>query len=645
MAKGNNDSDSSNDENNNSKNNTKNTSSSSKSSSKKKTKAEDEDDESRKKKKSLKKDDNAEDEAKKLSSAKKKKNRKEDDKEDDDSEDENKPSGGGAAGAPGIWGSKLMSSSIKKRFGKESTDNGKGDGDKKKGEEKKKVVASDDESDDDNDENEGLLSGKTTKSKRKGGGKGGKKSSSSSKHALEIIAEGLASRFTPSQKDVKGKPLHISEAPGYVRIDFGDGTGPMGDIGGLMREVEDEVVSSGSRMTGYGGGKDSGDGKGTLHNVYVESASSGRFFKYATPSINGDGSSNNMNGLSAVNSGGILDDNSYDNSYEDSREAAMEGLERFLQTSFLTLQGLLAGYSGQTVYQAFASTTDANFLREYARMSNETRRFYFVFTTICTVGAMNNWRAVRENKEAWRRRPPSEKTELLFLVVCYFSALCFTLVSGITDIEYYYHSGVQAEELETGEFWYDVALKDKSFGERIDVWRWLCVGRFISCTVGWLVVCRVLHRESYRSAAASRLSDTLNDQLKDRTRRIQQLTGSRLDSMSKDELLELAQVQRVAVEQTELVLGALPPTAAEMFGTAGGGVTPSTGGGLAGGGGLRRSPSNKANTSFNPTITTGAGGMITTPSPFARARTQSTLPDSISAKAPAPIFTGGEENI
>ena len=99
----------------------------------------------------------------------------------------------------------------------------------------------------------------------------------------------------------------------------------------------------------------------------------------------------------------------------------------------------------------------------------------------------------------------------------------------------------------------------------ITTWRALTIGRFVSVMVGWLVVCRILHRNSSRSADAIRESENLKHTLELARKRINQLTGAKLDKMGREDLLELAQTQRSALEQTEHVLDAMPKAAVDPF--------------------------------------------------------------------------------
>ena len=217
-----------------------------------------------------------------------------------------------------------------------------------------------------------------------------------------------------------------------------------------------------------------------------------------------------------------------DDDFDGSREAAMQRLERLFYTGFLVIQGLLAGYSGETVYAAFSSTTNEGFVAEYATLANETRRFYYILTTIAFVGAMNNWRSSADSNDAWRKRTFVEKTELFFLVMVYVSGLCFTLIAGVYDMDFCYHNGVLDAEVPTGQEWYNIALEDNSFKDSINKWRALTTARFISVMVGWLVVCRILHRDSARSAEAIRESDNLKHTLELARMRINQLTGAKV---------------------------------------------------------------------------------------------------------------------
>ena len=148
----------------------------------------------------------------------------------------------------------------------------------------------------------------------------------------------------------------------------------------MLRDVEDEKSRS----------KSSPDSV----YVYIESASTGRFFRFLSDGLDRMSSSQGESSLETPT----------DDDFDGSREAAMQHLERLFYTGFLIIQGLLAGYSGETVYAAFTSTSESGFVAEYASLANETRRFYYILTTLAFVGAMNNWRSTADSNESWRRR-------------------------------------------------------------------------------------------------------------------------------------------------------------------------------------------------------------------------------------------------
>ncbi|GMI18690.1 hypothetical protein TrLO_g2169 [Triparma laevis f. longispina] len=474
------------------------------------------------------------------------------------------------------------------------------------GKSKNKKDENDDPEDNDNDSDEDLEAGKKKKTegkkiKAKKLKKGGKHHEHAHKHSLEIIKEGL-DRFTPSEKDIKGKPIHVSEAPFFVKANFGDGSGPSSlvELNDLLRDVEDEKSHSKSAPESV--------------YVYIESASTGRFFRFLSDQLGG-GHDEVMH---------VVHEQVDDSGFDGSREAAMQRLERLFYTGFLVIQGLLAGYSGETVYAAFSSTTDAGFVAEYASLANETRRFYFILTTLAFVGAMNNWRSIADTNEHWRSRTVVEKSELFFLVLIYVSGLCFTLIAGVYDMDFYYHNGLKDAELAVDVEWYDEALKDSSFEASITTWRALTIGRFVSVMIGWLVVCRILHRNSSRSADAIRESENLKHTLELARKRINQLTGAKLDKIGREDLLELAQTQRSALEQTEHVLDAMPKAAVDPFAT-----MQTT---------IKTGTYNPLNMTGGLTLDSSMGIGHGSPTRGARG-TSSNLPASISSKAPPALNT------
>jgi len=208
------------------------------------------------------------------------------------------------------------------------------------------------------------------------------------------------------------------------------------------------------------------------------------------------------------------------------------------------------------------------------------------------------------------------QVELLFLVFIYMAGLCFTLVAGVYDMDFYYHNGIEDDEVPEGETWYNIALEDTTFKETIRIWRGLTLGRFICVMVGWFMCARILHRNNARSADAIRESENISLTLEAAKKRIAQLTGAKLDKMAREDLVELARTQRNAIEQTEHVLENLPSN-------------------------ISADPFAAAPTTPRKIVTPGLGfgDTISRGSP-ARVRTQSQLPASISSKAPPPLDTG-----
>jgi len=186
--------------------------------------------------------------------------------------------------------------------------------------------------------------------------------------------------------------------------------------------------------------------------------------------------------------------------------------------------------------------------------------------------------------------------------------LFFTLLAGVDDIQFHYMTNIDTSFTEE---------ELRSLDDNVAQWKMWTVARFISCVIGWLVVCQVQHRNSQWAANAVRESHNLSEALQVAHRRIAQLTGAKLDKMGREDLLELVSQQRSGLEQTEHVLENLPRHNKDVFApeTPKTVVSPRKGG--AGG-------------TMNP--------MFGTPS---RPRLISSLPASISSKAPPPLNLGG----
>ena len=65
------------------------------------------------------------------------------------------------------------------------------------------------------------------------------------------------------------------------------------------------------------------------------------------------------------------------------REDQLGNIERGGESLALLLQGILAGFSVAGLFDAIPSRQPAAFILQYAHRANETRRFYFIATTLC----------------------------------------------------------------------------------------------------------------------------------------------------------------------------------------------------------------------------------------------------------------------
>ena len=141
-------------------------------------------------------------------------------------------------------------------------------------------------------------------------------------------------------------------------------------------------------------------------HIYVESSTTGKFFRHALSSKShqklfehnhdNDNASSFFSSSSSPSSSSlsVVKQSGYAKLPVATTAAAR--MNNVVQTCFHLLQGLLAGFSVQTLYQAcslhipkssssFSSPSEevVYFMEYYARLANETRRFYFIVSTFC----------------------------------------------------------------------------------------------------------------------------------------------------------------------------------------------------------------------------------------------------------------------
>ena len=219
--------------------------------------------------------------------------------------------------------------------------------------------------------------------------------------------------------------------------------------------------------------------------VYIESAATGRFYKYAM-SIDGEA-------IDGKEEEDIVD---YDFCLlfpkRETRERAISKLELVMKMASTFLNGLVAGYSVAVLYEVFINDQPTDFAIHYANRANEVRRFYFIADTVCFSMTLFQYEL---KKRGMNKNMISNFIDVRFLcsLLCYLISLVLSLFASFIENDLFQlekqHSN--AEKID-GENWYTTAkyLEQKDLDTRINRLQVLCIFRSVLCIISWIVYCR-----------------------------------------------------------------------------------------------------------------------------------------------------------
>jgi len=203
--------------------------------------------------------------------------------------------------------------------------------------------------------------------------------------------------------------------------------------------------------------------------VYVESSTSGRFFRYKL----------------STSQCQLLFDQACDTDKFQCKETmninADLGHSVYKQTEFyhIIFHGLMAGYSIQTLYEACVQRTNVEFLFEYSRLAKESNRFYFLISTLCFTCII-----LQLIKEAPMMNRSHHRIRITILITTlHFFTLVTVLYTTHLDSKFYF---LFQSSLET-----DNVYNDKIINSHIDInislWKALSILRSICCMCSWIL--------------------------------------------------------------------------------------------------------------------------------------------------------------
>lgn len=190
-------------------------------------------------------------------------------------------------------------------------------------------------------------------------------------------------------------------------------------------------------------------------------------------------------------------------------EGLVSCIRRSASAVLLSLEGILAGYAVQTLYEVFLSGSSPpdRFASLYSPRSNEARRFYFVVVTACSAGSICNILnddddAAGDGRSASRTphgrharkacvRPSRVAPSLT--VLFYFVALAMTLVASRVDVQLAAMTSTDAVSScdAAGALAPEEAVPST---DSIFLWKVVSLARSVCCLLGWATEC---HRQYY----------------------------------------------------------------------------------------------------------------------------------------------------
>jgi len=288
-----------------------------------------------------------------------------------------------------------------------------------------------------------------------------------------------------------------------------------------------------------------------------------------------------------------------------------------VNTVFLFCQGLLGGVSLLHLYLTFQSKDNAFFLKVYSPSSGEVRRMFFILSVASFVGACEKLSQVETDHASWKLRSGKEKAEIVGCCVMYLCALILTLMATPVADEMHFtyaKEGDWGEQYGTGMEWYCGVIErsgktcaevhayranpnppagftgtvkctyiNEDHGDAgvcpsskfIDTsdgadttgdpvyddwvamlagWRWYVAFRFGAALLGWVLLCKDLHRDLSRGRNYKTECQELSAELATANRRFVRMCGRGMDDLNVRQLEELQRLQFVGLAQSNRML-------------------------------------------------------------------------------------------
>ena len=223
-------------------------------------------------------------------------------------------------------------------------------------------------------------------------------------------------------------------------------------------------------------------GKSGFTEYYLESVSTGRFKRIVTK-LDGNGH--------AVLQG--KRESAKEEHNPENLGQIMNVVDYLISSFFLVCEGVLTGAALFESIIVFQVADERTFLQIYSPIALELRRLFYFLSVLAFVGSCDKLEAEYCSKKQWAARGSRERSELYFYVFFYLLTLLISLVAGPHADEmantYILRQG-------DGSRWIDELLGSSTLN--LTTWRNLVVSRFVFSMIGWLLLCKDIHRDLYR---------------------------------------------------------------------------------------------------------------------------------------------------
>jgi hypothetical protein len=263
--------------------------------------------------------------------------------------------------------------------------------------------------------------------------------------------------------------------------------------------------------------------------VYVESATTGHFKRLRTSRL----------GYNLLSTGDADEGDEFENGPEvmthftDSVNAVTAAFYQFAQ-------GLLAGLALLHVYVTQMFSDNETFVNVYWPFASETRRLFFILTTVAFAAAYDLYLRESSRKDLWQVLPIMQKLRVYVILFLYFLALLSSLF--VMPIDNALSTLGKQGQSKAGALLVDAKIYEWNVHEVI---------RAVCCILAWTLVCIGIHEENQNGRRFMAHCKYLNNQIQQQKLRLDKVSGKQLQHATPEELDDLLAVQKSAQEATE----------------------------------------------------------------------------------------------